>query len=51
MDFSFIEILDKNKNTQFYIIGCKIGCTFCKSLIINVYCGETGTPLYIMFSL
>lgn len=30
------------KNTQFYINGCKIGCYFCKLLIFNVYCGETG---------
>ena len=30
------------KNTQLYILGCKIGCLFCKTLISNVYCGETG---------
>lgn len=29
----------KQKNTQLYITGCKIGCKFCKTLIINVNCG------------
>ena len=32
-----------NKNTRLYIIGCKIGCLFCKTLIFNVYCGADGT--------
>ena len=32
-----------NKNTRLYIIGCKIGCLFCKTLIFNVYCGAYGT--------
>ena len=31
-----------NKNTRLYIIGCKIGCLFYKTLIFNVYCGERG---------
>nr|DAJ89863.1 MAG TPA: hypothetical protein [Caudoviricetes sp.] len=35
--------LKKYKNTQFYILGCKIGCLFCNLLIFSVYCGETGT--------
>ena len=34
--------LKKYKNTQFYILGCKIGCLFCNLLIFSVYCGETG---------
>ena len=29
----------KTKKTQLYITGCKIGCKFCKTLIINVNCG------------
>ena len=28
--------------TQFYFLGCKIGCHSCKLLIISIYCGETG---------
>ena len=32
-----------NKNTRLYIIGCKIGCLICKTLIFNVYCGAYGT--------
>ena len=28
-----------NENTRLYILGCKIGCLFCKTLIFNVYCG------------
>ena len=34
-----------NKNTRLYIIGCKIGCLFCKTLIFNVYCGAYGTGM------
>ena len=30
------------KNTRLYILGCKIGCLFCKTLIFNVYRGERG---------
>ena len=30
------------KNTQLYILGCKIGCLFCNLLIFSVYCGERG---------
>ena len=31
------------KNTRLYILGCKVGCLFCKTLIFNVYCGADGT--------
>ncbi len=34
--------LKEYKNTQFYILGCKIGCLLCNLLIFSVYCGETG---------
>ena len=40
-----IKSLDSNtkiRNTRLYILGCKIGCLFCKTLISNVYCGERG---------
>ena len=30
------------QNTQFYILGCKIGCLFHNLLIFSIYCGETG---------
>ena len=30
------------KNTQLYILGCKIGCLFCNLLIFSIYCGERG---------
>ena len=33
----------ENKNTRLYILGCKIGCLFCKTLIFNVYCRAYGT--------
>ena len=36
------NLLNKTKNTQLYIFGCKIGCLFCNLLIFSVYCGETG---------
>ena len=32
-----------NKNTRLYILGCKIGCLFCKILILNIFCGADGT--------
>ena len=38
-----------NKNTRLYIIGCKIGCLFYKTLIFNVYCGETGYIAFITY--
>ena len=31
------------KNTRLYILECKIGCFFYKTLISNVYCGAYGT--------
>ena len=33
---------EQAKNTRLYILGCKIRCLFCKTLISNVYCGENG---------
>ena len=30
-------------NTRLYILGCKVGCLFCKTLIFNVYRGAYGT--------
>ena len=30
-------------NTRLYILGCKVGCLFCKTLIFNVYRGVYGT--------
>lgn len=35
------------KNTQLYINGCKIGCKFYKTLIINVNYG-VGDKLYLV---
>ena len=37
-----------NKNTRLYILGCKIGCLICKTLIFNVYCGADGTTSYYL---
>ena len=37
-----LSILKNTKNTQLYILGCKIGCLFCNLLIFSIYCGETG---------
>ena len=34
--------LKSYENTQFYILGCKIGCLFCNLLIFSIYCGERG---------
>ena len=50
-----IKSLDSNtkiRNTRLYILGCKIGCLFCKTLISNVYCGERGirTPGTLQFN-
>ena len=45
-DFQLVAILYPNlihyKSTRLYILGCKIGCLLCKTLIFNVYCGEDG---------
>lgn len=30
------------QNTQLHILGCKIGCNSCKSLIISLDCGAAG---------
>ena len=38
----YISKYQVKKKTQLYIFGCKIGCKFCKQLIINRFCGETG---------
>ena len=36
------RILNNNKNTRLYTVGCEIGWGFCKVLIISVICGERG---------
>ena len=45
-DYQLVAILYPNlihyKSTRLYILGCKIGCLLCKTLIFNVYCGEDG---------
>ena len=45
-DFQLVAILYPNlihyQSTRLYILGCKIGCLLCKTLIFNVYCGEDG---------
>ena len=38
-----VVFLNRRKNTQFYITGCKIGRFLYKLLISNVYCGAYGT--------
>ena len=40
--FSFYSICFLMKNTRLYILGCKVGCLFCRTLILNVYCGADG---------
>ena len=37
-----LSILKNTKNTQLYILGCKIGYLFCNLLIFSIYCGERG---------